>query len=278
MIDFAPRFRRPPRLPTLRVSPSLARESFIVPIALVALTCVTAIAIVNRLRPDDRFLAPGLTTPDFASYLSDLTGAPVPAGLSSVWNSPSSGQLLSRHARSVRVGARIVDLEVAARARDMIASAALVNQDSVYIRKHAEQSAIAATYAGDIASMLDQAKGLTYLAEHFRRIQRLAGEPGALGGEVRHARRIAVADDAPYLLLGDWLEAARIAAAREDRRFFASAASIRQVERLAHIDGLDDTKRAALERLRVLLPNGAVQNFDTLRGAVDSALAKLGSE
>lgn len=271
MIDFAPRFRRPAKLPALRVSPYLARESFILPVALIALTCVSAIAIVNRLRPDDRFQAPGLTTPDFASYLSDLTGAPVPASLATVW----TDKALSRHARSVRVGARIVDLEVTARARDMVSSAALVNQDSAYIVKHAEQSVIAARYAGDIAAMLDQAKGLKYLADHFRRIQHLAGEPAALGGEVRHLRRIAVADDAAYLLLGDWLEAARIAALREDRTFFATRPSLTQVERLTDMDGLDDAERAAVARVKGLLPSGHVDSFAALRSGLDAALATV---
>jgi hypothetical protein len=160
----------------------------------------------------------------------------------------------------------------------MVSSAALVNRDSVYIVKHAEQSAIAARYAGDIASILDGVKGLRYLAAHFRRVQRLALETSALGGEVRHLRRIAVADDAPYLLLGDWLEAARIAAARNDRAFFASAASIAQTNRLSEMRGLDDSARAALDRVRLLLPEGKVDSFGPLGLALDAALATAASD
>jgi hypothetical protein len=144
--------------------------------------------------------------------------------------------------------------------------------------RHAEQSALAASYAGDIAMMLDQAKGLKYLADHFRRVQRLAGETSALGGEVRHLRRIAVVDDAAYLLLGDWLEAARIAAVREDRAFFARTAGAAQMNRLIEVDGLDGPARAALAAVTRLVSNGKVEDFAALSRSLDAALAIVATD
>jgi hypothetical protein len=54
--------------------------------------------------------------------------------------------------------------------------------------------------------------------------------------------------------------------------------SIAQTSNFTRIDGLDDSGRAALEKVRLLLPQGRVQRFETLRPALDTALAMVASD
>lgn len=181
-------------------------------------------------------LAPWLWTrfaarTDAARFAAQIEAGGLPAGWdASPWGATrGAGDALSPEARAARLGARLVDLELAVRARGPEAAA----------------------LASETAMLLEGIPASGPTATIYREIARRAGEPPEQLEPLLEQGR----DMVPLLAgeerveLGAWTEAARIAAARRDRDFFESS----QLERIAGTAGLEPPARAALERIRAAL-------------------------
>jgi hypothetical protein len=154
--------------------------------------------------------------PSRTAALLAAPGAPLPAGWldERPWSGTLGGDALSPGARAARAGALHVDLAVAAAARDTGATARL---------------------AAELGALVSAVPGSAPVAEAYAEVGRLAGEPsGRLAPVLRRA-----GEGAGALLgreaveLGAWAEAARIAAARGERSFFAQRASRDALRRAA---------------------------------------------
>lgn len=212
---------------------------------------VTPIAARQRRAPARRWLAmaavlaavalaPGLWTrfaarTDAARFAAEIEAGGLPARWdASPWGTTrGGGDALSPESRAVRLGARLVDLELAVRGR----------------------SPAAAALASETALLLEGIPASGPSATIYREIARRAGEPPEQLEPLLERGR----DMVPLLAgeerveLGAWAEAARIAAARGDRDFFESRATRSQVERTAGSNGLEPSARSALERIRAAL-------------------------
>jgi hypothetical protein len=162
-----------------------------------------------------------------------------------------SGAVMSERGRAVRLGARLVDLELAIAAGDsgMRRSTAL----SIDTLAHADPpltGAPAELYqaiaAGDVADRAARREGWEALSE-------LAGE---------QATR-----------LGAWLEAARVAAARQDAEFFRSRATRGVLDDA--VAAKDEDERTAMVRVRTAVASGSPE-WASLATALEEALRVAG--
>lgn len=133
---------------------------------------------------------------------------------------------------AARLGAYVVDLELAIRARDADATALLA--------RRAAQMLTEASTAGTLA------------ARHFTALADRAGAPAAelLPVLADGSDAAAQAGDADRFALGAWAEAARLAAARRDAEFFRDGRTGRTLDRADEAVADDVNARAAIATLR----------------------------
>lgn len=186
-------------------------------------------------------LAPWLWT-RFAADRGDLVaveaGALPPGWDASPWGTTrGAGDPLTPEARAVRLGVRVVDVELAVRGLDPAT----------------------AQLATETAMLLEGIPGAAPAASIYREVSRRAGEPAeALEPLLRDGREVV-----PQLAgeervrLGAWIESARIAAATRDRGFFASRATRSQLERMARDPSLPPAARSAAARIQAEVGSGA---------------------
>lgn len=137
---------------------------------------------------------------------------------------------LSPEARALRVGARMVDLELTARTGDPRT----------------------AELAASVVALLEGIPGAAPAATEYRTLASAdsAASPEQLTRLAERARRTAAPFvDRDYLKFGAWLEAARVAAAARDTGFFGSRASREAVEEARKLRGLSAPERAAVNSL-----------------------------
>jgi hypothetical protein len=159
---------------------------------------------------------------------------------------------MTPRARAVRIGARLVELELALRGGDPAA----------------------ARTAAQVAILLGELPGSGPVVSIFRDIQGRAGAPWAeLEPQVEHGREAAAAmageDD---VRLGAWLQAARIAAGRQDAAFFRTRAAKAALGRLED----DPATAPAAERIRTLTNAEGAPDWDALGGELAASLRWLG--
>jgi hypothetical protein len=160
-----------------------------------------------------------------------------------------------RSASSARAGAMLVDLSVAVQARDAAATRVLAAQ-------------IAARFdpqGGRSGALRDIAEGAGKSPEQ---LHPLIGEA---------TERIAGRLDADALRLGAWTEAARLAAARRDARFFRDPATRRTLDDAGRLTQADPPAHGALQKVR-LLSAGDPPRWDALAPALDALARELATE
>ncbi len=182
----------------------------------------------------------------------------LPAG----WNaSPwgvtrGAGDGLSDEARAVRLGARLVDVELAVRGRDP-ATAQLATETAVLL---------------DGIPIANEAAGV------YRQLAARAGEPPErLEPLLAQGRELVpqMADE-ERVRLGAWLESARIAAATQDRDFFASRANRSRLKRMAEDAGLPPAARSGAARIRLAVETASDQDWGMLERELAGLLRSLG--
>ncbi|HEX8358925.1 MAG TPA: hypothetical protein VF613_02325 [Longimicrobium sp.] len=167
-------------------------------------------------------------------------------------SAPTAGE---QRARSARAGAMLVDLSVAAQARDTAATRVLATQ---------------------LAARFDPRGGRTGA---LRRIADGAGgDPERLRPLIGEAtERIAGGLDADALRLGAWTEAAGLAAARRDAAFFRDRATRRTLDQAGRLTQADPAANAALQRVRLLAPADPPR-WDALAPAIDALAREIATE
>lgn len=186
------------------------------------------------------------------------------AGLPQVWNQPppwssprgdDQGGAVTSAARAARAGALLVDLSVAVRGRDAARTRLLAEQ---------------------ITSRFDPQADRTGARREFS--EGAGGPPERLEPLVEQATdRIARRLGREALELGAWTEAARLAAARHDARFFRDRATRPMLDRLASRAAADAQSRAAVERVRLLLAEAGPPPWDALALALDGLAREIAS-
>jgi hypothetical protein len=218
--------------------------------ALAAVAAAVALAPLawNRMQPR------GMDEPGALAERLAFAGTTVPANWDpSPWGSTrSAGDPLTPRARAVRIGARLVELELALRGRDPGA----------------------ARLAAQVSSLVVELPGSGPAISIFRQVQQRAGAPWSeleplveQGSEA--AAALAGEDD---VRLGAWLQAARIAAGREDIGFFRTRATEAALDRLRE----DPATRASAERTRVLASSEGAPDWGALERELGATLQALG--
>jgi len=159
--------------------------------------------------------------------------------------------------RAGRLGALLVDLELAVRAGDTAAI-------------HA--SAQAAANAANVP-------GATFLVQMFDSIGSNADKPPAqLKLKLDEARQSTKESfDEAYLAAGAWSEAARLAAIAHDAEFFRKSDGREEVAKILALRELSGTARAEAEGVRAALPAEGAPNWAVLKDHLKSLVKALGA-
>jgi hypothetical protein len=223
-------------------------------LAIAALLAGVALApsLMTRLRRSDQ------TDPTRVVALLATRNGGLPAGWDrGPWSSVrGAGQPLTSSARAVRLGARLVDLELAVRGRD---------------------SAIA-DIARDISDLLEALPASGPIAAVYRDIGQRAGAPSDdLKPLLRPAGNAAVGlVDPKPAQLGAWVEAARIAAVRGDIAFFRAGESRAALAHAGNSTGLAEDAAAAVQRIQAALASERAPDWSALERDLTDLLRALG--
>jgi hypothetical protein len=224
-------------------------------LAIAAVLAGVALApwLTTRSRPSGRADPGGIV-----AQLQVPTGG-LPAGWDGrPWSSVRGAeQPLTPRARAIRLGARLVDLELAVAVRDPAA----------------------ANLAGDIAALLEALPAAGPVTAMYRDIARDDSassqdlEP-LLAQAGTAAARLAGADPTR---LGAWAEAARIAAARRDAGFFRAEQTRAALEQASNLLDPAEPARAAVQRLRAALAPERAPDWSALERDLTELLRGLAS-
>jgi len=212
---------------------------------------------------------------DYASYLEKDVGTGLPVALNPGFAIAVDGPGTSSRARTVRLGARIVDLEVVALARNEASDAAYYHRDPVALATVAYNSDLVVQLADSLVSTL-RAVGGSVNAERLYTYVAYDGRRGATVGRELEMARMALRSAEPrFVALGNWIEAARVAALRGDREFFASWPSTTMAARAPTMAGVPADARAALAEVRTLLAAGLPADSVAVARALTRAIVAL---
>jgi hypothetical protein len=227
--------------------PGLPRGGWL---ALAALLAGVTLTTLLWPRPDE---APA---PRQAVALLSDRGAGFPAEWDdNPWSSTRGlGDPLRREALAARIGARLVDLEVAVRADD---------------------AGRKGDFAAELAALLDEVPAAGDSGDLARSVGARRGEEAlALLEQVQQAAVVAGAED---VARGAWAEAARLAAARGDAVFFRAAATRRLLARAAGDGSLQSAAREAAARILGVLDADDPPDWEALRLECGAFVGALGT-
>lgn len=185
------------------------------------------------------------------------------AGLPEEWNgrpwsvTRGPGDPRTEEAGAVRLGARLVDLELAVRTRD----------------PRTEPLAL------EVVALLEGFPAGPAVAGVYREVAgRAGGPPGELEPLLEEGRAAAgkVAGE-EHVEVGAWAEAARIAAARRDAEFFRARGSREALERAAALPSLTEPARGTLERVRAAIHADGGPEWSALERELGGLLRVLGA-
>lgn len=246
-------------------------ERFVMPAVVTALLVI--VALVVRLAATPAHPSVRIADGDFSKYLDAYDTRP-PTDVEPAWT-PRPSPDIDESARAVRIGARIIDVEVASVAQGMWMTPAY--QGDRTAQEQARRAApVVAAYAGELSALLADAPDQDYAAALFSRVMtqaQLVATPA--WSEVRVGRQEAISFHPDFIALGNWLEAARIAAARGNRGFFDMPASRAEAANLTAIAVPSERSRDALARVQRLMPDGRAGNLVVLERALTNALRAL---
>jgi hypothetical protein len=161
-------------------------------------------------------------------------------------------------AASARLGALLVDLELAARAGDSAAT---------YEAAQSARNVIGRT-----------GNGSDYLDQPFHDVFDHAGEaPAKMVPRVEEARKATrKAFEGDYFAAGAWSEAARLAARARDAEFFRTPASRDAMEKILALPDLSETSREYAEAVRTTLSAGGTLDWTALQSHLEDLVRQLG--
>ncbi|HEX6368493.1 MAG TPA: hypothetical protein VF006_06165 [Longimicrobium sp.] len=230
--------RRPAR------GPRLPNRVLAMAASIAAVALVSTFALRTRPSPAG---APVL----LADRLANEKGLPADWKKGAVGSSSRGGG----NADAVSTGASLTDLAVAIVAHDTAEIAAIVAQ----LRPRTERGASADTPLGHIAENPNApTDSLNALLEQA-------------------TDRLARMFDRKPLEFGAWAEAARIAAMARDDAFFRDDATDGMLGRADRIADDNEQARAAVDRVRSILPDGAATQWEELEKSIANMLRELAS-
>lgn len=198
------------------------------PASWMVLAAAVLLAIVAPLAWRAR--RPALQSPmELASRVDIASGPAASAG--PPWSQTRGAtQPAQRSGRAIRIGARLVDLEVLARAND----------------------SNAARVALELSAMMSELPAGGPVAVAFRSLAQrsVSSDPAALRDAISAAEAVAGRND---VRAGAWLEAARLAAVRHDSAFFESSQARAARHALQSLGASSLTAHASEERIRSAL-------------------------
>lgn len=226
-------------------------------VAAVALTPV----LWSRLR------APEPADPARLVAILNEPDAGLPAGWinSRPWGTTRGlGDPLTLEARSVRLGALLVDLELAVRAREAEGTSRLAGEVVGLLQGGRDGEGVRAS--GLVTAVYDD-------------IASRAGEtPETLDEPLAEGRAAVMAlTEAEHVRLGAWVEAARIAAVRRDAEFFRSRDTRAALDHAAELLAANEPAQAAVERIRAAVRAEGAPEWRALAGHLDEVLRAAGS-
>ncbi len=167
-------------------------------------------------------------------------------------------ELRAEQVAAVRLGAQIVDLELAVRARDTANTQLLAARIAEGLRNRNTAGTVAAPSFDAIA-------------------ERAGADPSELLPRVREASEPQLlAVDADRYALGAWAEAARLAAARRDAAFFREGRTRRTLDSAEALVGDDTTAKSALAEIRAS-SNSDAPDWGALQTATKNLLGAIAS-
>jgi hypothetical protein len=224
-------------------------------LAIAALLAGVALApsLITRLRRSEQ------TDPSRVVALLAARNRGLPAGWDrGPWSSVrGADQPLTASARAVRLGALLVDLELAVRGHD----------------------AALADIARDISDLLEPVPASGPIAAMYRDLGQRAGVPSDdLIPLLRPAGDAAVRLVGPQpAQLGAWVEAARIASVRSDTAFFRAGESRAVLAQAGNLSGLTDDAPEAVRRIQAALASERAPDWSALERDLTDLLRALGS-
>lgn len=196
-----------------------------------------------------------VTAPSQAVAMLENPAAGVPKGYEDnhPWDRTRGGGGPGTEERlAVRLGAYMVDLELAVRARDAEQTRLLVGR----INARAQDVNTGGLITNALQPVLRQA----------------GGEPSAVLPELENASETAtILLDPDWLALGAWAEAARFAAVRQDAEYFRNARTRRTLDRAEALVGDHEGARDAVAGIRAAF-EADPPNWTALKTAVDALL------
>ena len=240
-------------LPRALSAPVGRRSRWPTPARLAAAAVIVVLVGIGLIRSRPRSLGSGF--PDYAALMAG--GDASWTSLPEVWSATRGVETTSSsRARSVRVGARLTDLERSIRARDTgVASAAI-----------------------SIARLLESIPASAPVVAALRDIARNAGQPTP-----DLLSRFEVAGPAALSLVnselagvGAWLEAARIAASSHDAEFFQRPTSRDGARRARRVPDLTPTESGVLDKLSEGTSPAAAMDWFSVEAATTTLLKRVG--
>ena len=181
----------------------------------------------------------------------------------------------SPRARAVRIGAMMVEVETAARVRNMASHGAYYSRDPAAVRVVNSTSAVVADRSRmmmmEVRALDDDAPILSWLGQ----LAELGDRRATFGGELRMVG--IVIRDLPYpelITLGSWLQAGRFAAQLGDIGYFRTPASQAAANCAASLRKIHPAARVALDRLGGLDTN-PLADVRSYESVVTAALHEL---
>jgi hypothetical protein len=166
-----------------------------------------------------------------------------------------AGDPRSDAARAARLGARLVDFELAARAHDPRARA----------------------LAGDVARLLDGVPRGPIVATLYRAVSSGAVDPrDSLALLLERGRAAARGASESHYTLGAWAEAGRVAAAHGDGGYFKALARGDALSAALGSSDVSPEARALVERVRAAAASSGAPDLGAVRRDLDELLAVLG--
>jgi hypothetical protein len=276
MVLSLPHPRRPLRANASKLSRASFAESLTAPIVALLLVLVSLVAVQGYLRHASIDAAAGrFGAGDYADLLSDRGNGPLATDWRSAWLPTPTMAAMSERARAVRVGARVIDLELSARARNGAIAAAYYRGDPAATAVFTRQSPLIAAFAGEITATLADVPEAAASAGLYARVVGMAHRPATINSELYYGRKALLDFQPRYLAIGNWLEAARVAAQRGDRAFFNTPESRAALLVLASTTTIPPDARPLVDRLLRLMPDGRAGNLAVLEPALTGALRAL---
>jgi len=210
--------------------------------------------------------------PNFEALLEQRSAAGLPIELELAWESDAAP---SHEARAIRLGARAADLAGLVRARNFAAADAYYRADSAALATVDRASALIAVFAAEIdRELVSESRGAAARAPFLRMKADAQRQSTITWSDLTQGRRSVFQVNPRWVVLGNWLEYARIAAHHDDQEFF------RQNESQVLLDAANtltmcSTAFASLFTARELIQRDTIDTA-ALQGALTDALVSLG--